>query len=745
MRHPDSPVLDKAGTADLFGPAAPAGAAPREVAVLIPVAVDKAYTYALPPGIEAPPGSLVHVPLATRTTLGIVWGEAEETVPPKRLRAIEAVLDVPPLGDQLRAFIDWVARYTLTPRGMVLRMALRAPEAVEPEKPMRAVRYTGREPGRMTAARARVLDVCQDGETWSRTGLAAAAGVSPSVVDGLVDLGVLAPLLVPPRAPPPPPDPDHVPAKLNTDQAGAAAGLAATVGAGFSATLLEGVTGAGKTDVYFEAIAACLRAGRQALVLMPEIALTAAFRDRFAARFGSPPGEWHSEVPPRARAKVWRGVAEGTTRVVVGARSALFLPFRELGLVIVDEEHDQSYKQEEWATYHARDMAVVRARLGGFPAVLVSATPSIETRVNAEAGRYGHLVLPRRAGGAELPQLRAIDMRTDGPPRGRWLAPNLIGAVTETIGRGEQALLFLNRRGYAPLTLCRTCGHRFHCPNCSAWLVEHRFRGTLECHHCGHTERRPTACPNCGDAESLVPCGPGVERIAEEVAELFPAARRIVLSSDMGGLERMRAELKAVADGEADIVIGTQLVAKGHTFPKLTLVGVVDADLGLAQGDPRAAERSFQLLAQVTGRAGRVEAPGTGLLQTYIPEHPVIRALVSGAPERFYATEIAERERGKMPPFGRLAAIIVSGTTREEAMGHARALARAAPADPHVEVLGPAEAPLSLIRGRYRYRLLAHAPRTFDLSAWLRRWMDAAPPPRGSLGVQVDVDPQSFL
>ncbi len=462
---------------------------------------------------------------------------------------------------------------------------------------------------------------------------------------------------------------------------------------------------------------------------MPEIALTAQFLDRFAKRFGTRPAEWHSAVPPRQRARVWAGVASGEVSVVVGARSGLFLPFRALGLIVVDEEHEAAYKQDDGVTYHARDMAVVRGRLEQAAVVLASATPSIETRVNAESGRYAHARLPHRVGGRGMPAIEAIDLRKEQPPRGRWIAERLVGAVQDTIGRGEQALLFLNRRGYAPLTLCRTCGHRFTCRQCSSWLVEHRFRGALVCHHCGHVERRPDHCPGCGEVDSLAACGPGVERIAEEAAAVFPDARILVLSSDFpGGTERLREELAAVQRREVDLVVGTQLVAKGHHFPFLTLAGIIDADVGLANGDLRAAERTFQLLQQVAGRAGRGDLPGRALVQTWQPQHPVMRALLTGDAERFYAAETASRRSGGFPPFGRLAALIVSGPDRAKAEAHGRALARAGfdaiatlatePAHENgakIDIFGPSEAPIAMIRGRYRFRLLVKAPRSADL------------------------------
>ena len=489
-----------------------------------------------------------------------------------------------------------------------------------------------------------------------------------------------------------------------------------------------------------------LRKGRQALILMPEIALTSQFIARCEERFGAKPAEWHSGMSAPLRGRVWRAVAEDQAKLVVGARSALFLPFPELGLIVVDEEHDQSYKQEERVTYQARDMAVLRGSLGHIPVVLSSATPSIESLVNAEQGRYRHIRLGLRYKAAGLPEIEAIDMRAHPPERGKWLSPLLADAVGETLARGEQALLFLNRRGYAPLTLCRACGHRFACTICDAWLVDHRFRQRLVCHHCGFSMPRPHVCPNCAAEESLVAVGPGVERLQEEAAALFPDARTMVLSSDLiTSIETMRSELNEIAEGRVDIIIGTQLVAKGHNFPRLNLVGVVDADLGLSNGDPRAAERTFQLLNQVIGRAGRDQGRGVGYLQTHQPEHPVMKALVANDREAFYASEIEQRERSGYPPFGRLASLIVSAGDRPTAEGFARKLASVAPLDERIQVLGPAEAPLSVIRGRYRFRLLVKATREADLQAYLRLWLKEAPKPKGDVRLTVDIDPYSFL
>ena len=726
------------------------------VPVLLPIPADRAYSYRVPDAMQLAPGDIVQVPLGPRLVAAVVWDGESDKVDAAKLRDVALKFDCPPVRHELRRFIEWIARYTLTPPGQVLRMILRVPAAFEPEKPMEAWRYKGPPPERMTAARQRVIELAresmQDDENsapmaWTRSGLAHAAGVSASVINGLIKLDVFEPVFVPARPVVAIPDPDNKGAALADEQVAAANKLVALMTAReYGAALLDGITGSGKTEVYFEAVAEALRAGKQVLIMLPEIALTTTFLERFEQRFGAPPAEWHSGMSPKKREKTWRQIANGEIRVIAGARSALFLPFHELGLIIVDEEHDSAYKQEDRVFYNARDMAVVRASINNIPVVLASATPSIESLVNARRGRYQHIVLSKRYGDAILPDLAVVDMRKNPPPRGSFLSPVLTSAMAETLKRGEQSLLFLNRRGYAPLTLCRICGHRFQCKNCSAWLVEHRFRGTLQCHHCGHSERVPECCPSCGTFDHLVACGPGIERLAEEVDRLFPDARIILLSSDMlGGVTRLRLELELIARGEADIIIGTQLVAKGHNFPLMRLVGVVDADIGLNNADPRAAERTFQLLSQVTGRAGRTGGKSRGLLQTYQPDHPVIKAIASGNVEAFYNREIEARKIAGLPPFGRLAGIIISGTDRRESESHARALHLAAPEHSEIMILGPAEAPMALVRGRFRFRILVRSERSTDLQKFLRQWMDCAPKTRGSIRVQIDVDPQSFL
>ena len=710
-------------------------------------------TTCVPPESPVQPGDFVVAPLNRKELIGVVWDGlgnlSEPPLPDTRLKPIVQTLPVPPMTASLRRFIDWVASYTLSPPGAVLRMAMSAPAALEPPPVMPGWMLAppgGNSQPRLTPERKRVLAAMAPGEVYPGARLAEAAGVSPGVLRGMADNGLLRPAILPRASRFARPDPDHPGPALSEAQAGPAADLRRKVAArAFGVTLLAGVTGSGKTEVYLDAVAECLRQGRQALVMLPEIALSAQWLDRFRARFGVEPALWHSEVGSRTRRDTWRAVAEGEAPVVVGARSALFLPFPDLGLVVVDEEHETAFKQEDGVVYHARDMAVVRARLAGAACVLVSATPSLETLNNVESGRYAALRLPQRHGGAGLPSVETIDLRARPPERGRFLSPVLIEAIGETLARGEQAMLFLNRRGYAPLTLCRHCGHRMRCPNCTAWLVEHRAQRRLQCHHCGHAEPPPAECPECGTPNCLTPVGPGVERIQEEAAVLWPEARRLVMASDtMPGPAAAAEAARAIGEREVELIIGTQIVAKGWHFPHLTLVGVVDADLGLAGGDLRAAERTVQLLHQVAGRAGRAEAPGRVLLQSFSPEHPVMQALVSGDLDAFMAEEANTRRPGGWPPFGRLAALIVSAEEEREADRTARDLGKAAPLLDGVEVLGPAPAPLALLRGRFRRRLLLKARRDVAVQPVLREWLSRVAVP-SHVRVQVDVDPVGFL
>lgn len=705
--------------------------------------------YRVPRGMTVEPGSIVVAPLGPRQLVGVVW-EAERMpsdaeVGDNRLRNLIAVADAPPLRAPLRRLVEWTADYYLAPPASVARMALSSTAALEGQKLVIEYRATGDVPDRLTPQRAQALERIGDRQGLIRE-LATIADVSDGVIRGLVKVGAIEGVEVDIDSPYPLPDPDHAPPALSAEQQAAADALVVDVQAqDFHPTLLDGVTGSGKTEVYFEAVAATIRAGRQCLVLLPEIALTEPFLKRFHDRFGCEPVAWHSGLRSSQRRRAWRAIASGQAAVTVGARSALFLPYADLGLIVVDEAHETSFKQEDGVHYHARDVAVMRGKFEGCPVILASATPAIETRQQVALGNYAELKLPGRYGAAELPTIEALDLLEHKPDRGRWLALPLVNALEETLAKGEQSLLFLNRRGYAPLTLCRTCGHRFQCPNCTAWMVEHRLTRRLACHHCGHIEPVPRICPECQEEDTLVACGPGVERIADEVTALFPEARVAIVTSDTIWSPAKAAEfVNRMEAGDIDIVVGTQLVTKGYHFPNLTLVGVVDADLGLEGGDLRAAERTFQQIRQVSGRAGRGEKPGHVYIQTHSPKAQVMRALVTGEADAFYDAETEARREAGAPPFGRYAAIIVSSEDQQAAHEIARAIGRAAPQEDGMHVYGPAPAPLAMLRGRHRYRLLVHAKRTLDVQDVIRGWLGALDWP-AKVRVSVDVDPYSFL
>jgi len=718
------------------------------IGVLTAQPLDRLLDYKAPEG-GCHLGAFVEVPLGPRKVLGVVWGAGRGDFDISKVRSVIRVLDAAPMRDEMRVFLTRVAEYTLTPMPAMLRLATRAPGLGNPPSMRTVYRLGSGQMPRMTDARARVIDVLRDygGLAFTLKELAEMAGVSTSVVKGIVEPGAVIAEDAPRDADYPRLDPALPGKALSADQAAAAAALREGVASGtYGTTLLKGVTGAGKTEVYLEAVAECLAAGRQALVLLPEIALSAEFLERVQARFGALPAEWHSGVTMTERRRCWRMVGEGRAQVVVGARSALFLPFQNLGLIVVDEEHDQSYKQEDGVLYSARDMAVLRGSLNSAQVVLASATPSLESWANVEAGKYRRVDLSTRFGPAVMPRMGAIDMRGETLPANRWISGSLQGEVRARMAKGEQSLLFINRRGYAPITLCRACGHQIGCDHCDARMVEHRFLKRLMCHQCGETKPIPEVCPNCQKEGTLAAVGPGVERLAEEVGEVFSDARVAVLSSDLFGSARaLKEQIKAIAEGDVDIIIGTQLVAKGHNFPKLTLVGVIDADLGLQGSDLRAAERTFQLIRQVAGRAGRADVPGTALLQTYQPEHPVIRAILSGDEEGFWAAEAAERRAAGVPPYGRMAGVILSGSDVQNVFDLGNELARRdAPMRAiGAQVFGPAPAPIARVRGRHRVRLLVKADKGAPIQAALRDWVGQFKP-RGDTRVQIDIDPQSF-
>ena len=718
------------------------------VSVLTAQPLDRFLDYRAPEG-GCFQGSYVEVPLGPRTVIGVVWGAGEGGYDPSKIRSVRGVLDVPPMRDEMQEFLERAAAYTLTPLHAMLRLATRVPGLTDSPSARKVYAPGAKRPDKMTDARRRVLAVLEEhgGLPFTLGELAELAGVGTGVVKGLAKLGAVEEREAPRDQPYPWLDPDFRSNDLNDEQAAAVDALKTQIrSADYHATLLKGVTGSGKTEVYLEAVAEALRIGRQALVLLPEIALSAEFIKRIEARFGATPAEWHSGVTMTERRRCWKMVATGDAQIVVGARSALFLPFRDLGIIVVDEEHDTSYKQEDGVLYNARDMAVLRASILGGDVVLASATPSLESWANVEFGKYNKLVLNERFGAAVMPEMSAIDMRAEDLPGGTWISPSLRQMVLARLAKGEQSLLFLNRRGYAPVTICRACGNQIACDHCDARMVEHRFLKRLMCHQCGETKPIPEVCPSCEQEGRLAAVGPGVERLAEEAEQAFPEARIALLSSDRFGSARaLKEHIKSIADGEADLIIGTQIVAKGHNFPLLTLVGVIDADLGLQGSDLRAAERTFQLMRQVSGRAGRADIPGQAVLQTFQPEHPVVQAILSGDEDGFWLAEAAERRAAEVPPYGRMAGIILSSPDIQEVFDIGGLLARKQ--DPLLRIgaqlFGPAPAPIARIRGRHRVRLLIKTSKTAPLQAAIAKWVGQVRIP-ASVRLTIDIDPQSF-
>ena len=725
------------------------GMATVRVAVAVPVA--DAYDYGVGPLGALPRGTVVWVPFGPRQVAGIVLGPGQADVDPARLKLISGCAPVPVCAAAFVDFIERVAAWNFARLGGVVKMVLSQPKALTapPQQKLLRAATAILADANMTKARQRVLDQLAGGTAMISADLQREAGVSAAVITAMLTAGMLHADLVSADARPPRPDISKSGPTLTDDQSAAATIFCQSIGSGFTPFLLDGVTGSGKTEVYFEAVSKALAAGQQVLILLPEIALSAAWRLRFTQRFGCVPVEWHSDIGMGRKRQAWRAAADGQAQVVVGARSALFLPFANLGLIVVDEEHEHAFKQEEQVIYQARDMAVMRAQIEDCPIVLASATPSLESWVNAgetgERQRYQRVVLPKRVKNAQLPEIKAVDMRQTPPERGRWLAPPLVEAIADRLENGEQSLLYLNRRGYAPLTLCGGCGHKVTCPNCDSWMVAHRLAGRLRCHHCGHETRPKDACTACGQTDMMQACGPGVERVAEEVLMRFPEASFAVLSSDTIGTPKAAdAFIRSVIDGDVDIIIGTQMAAKGHHFPNLTLVGVVDADLGLAGGDLRAAERTFQILAQVAGRAGRESRPGMALLQTLEAENPVLQTLLTGNRDAFLAQEAQARQLAGMPPYGRLAAIILTADSEDRLFAGLKLLAQAQPYFQNVDIFGPAPAPLAFLKGRHRGRFLVRTTKAVNIQAILHGWLDEIKLPAG-VKMQVDIDPYNFL
>lgn len=717
--------------------------------ILFPLPISKSFDYTVPDSETVQAGSYVVAPFGPNQRIGVVWEVIPESNnPDRKLKSISEVFVIPPMPKKMREFIEFVGKYTVTQLGLVLKLSMRSRDAFKTSPKVTTYELTGDIPLRLTPARKAVIQAIHEMNKPTLSELAATAQVSTSVVKGMVAIGTLRTIEVNADKPFAAPTLSKSKKELTEEQRSAVHAIHKAQDAKkFTPIVIDGVTGSGKTEVYFEAIAKALsdNESTQVLVLLPEIALTQAILKRFADRFEAEPTVWHSELSDSQRRRAWREVAFGRSRIVIGARSALFLPFTKLGLIVIDEEHDTSYKQDEGVNYNGRDLAVARAKFENACVLLGSATPSLESTSNAENGRYGLVTLSARPGTARLPDINLIDMRSQSTDKGCSLSSTLVNEIKETVQRGEQSLLFINRRGYAPLVLCRACGEKLMSPDTHSWLTEHLSTGRLMCHLTGYSIPKPKKCPKCGTEHSLIGIGPGVERVAEEVARFLPDAKVEIFSSDttQSG-EDTRNLIERMAQGEIDVLVGTQIVAKGHNFPNLTLVGVVDGDSGIKGGDLRAGERTFQLLSQVAGRAGRAEKRGSAFIQTYSPDNPAMIALAAGDRDGFMRIERDMRSELGLPPFGRLAALILSAPSANEANDAGRAIALNAPKAKDVKVLGPAPAPITMIRGRHRRRFLVQSPRNVDLSAYMSTWKKSFKLPR-NVRVNLDIDPYSFL
>ncbi len=721
------------------------------IGVMLPLPFNEAFDYKAE--TELPLGTIVRVPWGREEQIGVVWqhGKASQ-LPDNKIKPIIEKFDFPPLSKTLMQFVKFVAEYNMAFIGLVLKMVISSKAIFDDSQTETLYTLSGKTLAeaklKNSDARWHVCDLLKHAP-YTRKEICQGAGVCMSVVNTLISAGVLKPIVREKQKYFAPPKGNFAKVDLTPEQEAAAAVLCAKVNQGFSVTLLDGVTGSGKTEVYFEAVAKALDTKKQVLILVPEIALTTQWLSRFEKRFGVKPACWHSGLGQRERIDTWKAIIQNRVQVIVGARSALFLPYPNLGLMVIDESHDHSFKQEDVVNYQGRDMAVVRAKLEQFPLILSTATPDLETVCNVEEGKYSSVQLTSRYASAQLPEIKVIDLKKDKPQKGSWgvswLSPTLVTALKENLEKNEQSMLFLNRRGYAPLTICRDCGHRIQCPNCTAWLTEHKNTKRLICHHCGYSMPIPKTCPECHSEDGLTACGPGVERIAEEVSKRFPDAKIAVISSDItSSLKEVSEVFDKMEKGEVDILIGTQILAKGHHFPSLTLVGIVDADLGLMGSDLRATERTYQLLSQVAGRAGRAEKKGTVYIQTLYPENAVLQALIHNDRSRFLDLEKQSRKILRMPPFGKLAAIIVSGANQDLTEKTAILLGQTAPNNDYISTLGPAPAPIYMLRNKYRYRLLLKTSKNIKIQEVIKEWLKRVSAP-SNVRIEVDVDPYSFM
>ena len=738
----------------------------NEVAVLVSGPFNEPFDYSVASKKDGVcVGQVVLVPFGKRKNVGIIVGEGTRTIPEEKLKRIEEIYEINPIPQPSIELINFLANWYCVYKGLVLKMVLSPVEAITSSEYRKVYKSKFQDSDeieeinkyKITSKRKLILDfLFKSKQAVFQEDLIDNTGVSKSILKDMTKKNLIVEELVKKQAYSNLKVPNYNKIKfeinklLNSEQKNAVEKINVSIKKKKpDCFLLDGVPGSGKTETYFQTVKTCLDEGKQILILLPEISLTPDWEKRFHQSFSFAPLVWHSGITKTKKKQIWLSALNSSAGVIVGARSALMLPILNLGLIIVDEEHDPAFKQEEGVRYNARDMAIYKAIRSSVPIVLASATPSLETYHNMKIGKYIHLTLPKRATGAALPDIKLIDLKANTPERGKWISSVLTNEIKSKLDNREQSLLFLNRRGYAPLTICNSCGNKIKCVNCETWLVEHRSQNTLVCHHCGYTKRISNTCDICGAEGQIKACGPGVERIEEEINQLFPEAKLTVLSSDtMKSQKTLVKTLEKIKNNKVDIIIGTQMIAKGHDFPYLKLVGIIDSDVGLSGGDLRASERSFQLLQQVSGRSGRHSIDeldkGVVFLQTYDNENPIIRAIAKNNRDDFFEKELSSRKNANMPPFGRLAAIILSSKYERKLDGFASELLRVAPLFKNVKIFGPAPAPLYFLRGKYRRRFLIKSDKTVNIQDVLLNWTNKIKTPH-NVKLTIDIDPFSFM
>jgi len=714
------------------------------LSVLLPINIDRPFTYSSEEKLDI--GTIVKVSFGKRELYGVVWEADKIEKKPDNIK-IKSIIEVVGEGKDyilpkdMVYFIKWISDYYLMPLGLVLKASLKQQFFQKKSRASYVLKINPKHQAKITEKQKIVLEEFKQNKIIDKRSLITKTGISNSIISRMIKNEILIE------------EEAHenitkinldTKIELNSDQLKASRALVKST-KNNEVVLLDGITGSGKTEVYLSAVNEILHQGDQVLILLPEITLTHDFVHNLKKRYKYQIAEWNSSLTENQRRNIWFGVLNKEIKLIIGARSSLFLPFKKLGLIIVDEEHDQSYKQEDGIIYNARDMAILKSKQLNIACILSTATPSVESYDNVLQNKFQRTSLKNRFHGTQLPSIKFIDMRKADKIKESFLPVEIVEDIKANYERGEQSLLFLNRRGYSPLSICSKCGVRVDCPNCDTWLVLHKNNSQYICHKCGHTEDTNKECKSCHSQNTIVPSGRGIERVDEEIARIFPEIKRMIFSSDyLNNPTDILSALEKIKNNEIGLIIGTQLVSKGYNFPNLTYVGVLDGDFGLELSDIRSAERTYQILNQVAGRAGRMKEDSVVKILTHMPEHPIIQSITNNQKEDFYNTELAIRKSAGMPPFSRLASIIISSSDKVLLLDYVRRLDKLKNTPKNIDVFGPIEAPLSKLRKKYRMRFLIRSPKNSHIQFYIERWLKTLKI-NPKIRVVVDVDPYNFL